>query len=103
MGMNSEVISNQKETSGLLAWPGFKPMQVKGTLWIKKINTSAVPREHTAKYIIQVMMISLDGNIVHITGHLLRESTNHRWIPLTKANDVELWCFLWCVSEEVVE
>ena len=25
---------------------------------------------------------------------LWEESTGHRWIPLTKENDVELWCFL---------
>ena len=23
----------------------------------------------------------------------------HRWIPLTKASDAELWCFLWSASE----
>ena len=23
------------------------------------------------------------------------EFTGHRWIPLTKASDAELWCFLW--------
>ena len=27
------------------------------------------------------------------------ESTGHRWIPLTKASDAELWCFLWSVPE----
>ena len=25
----------------------------------------------------------------------VREFTGHRWIPLTKASDAELWCFLW--------
>ena len=25
--------------------------------------------------------------------------TGHRWIPLTKATDAELWCFLWSVPE----
>ena len=23
----------------------------------------------------------------------------HRWIPCTKASDVELWCFLWSTPE----
>ena len=41
-----------------------------------------------------VMMMSSNGNIFHDTGHLCREFTDHRWIPLTKASDVELWCFL---------
>ena len=27
----------------------------------------------------------------------------HRWIPLTKASDVELWCFLWSATENTVE
>ena len=27
----------------------------------------------------------------------------HRWIPLTKANDAKLWCFLWSAPEQTVE
>ena len=27
----------------------------------------------------------------------------HRWIPLTKASDTELWCFLWSAPEQTVE
>ena len=30
-----------------------------------------------------------------VTGPLCGEITGHRWTPLTKASDVELWCFLW--------
>ena len=30
----------------------------------------------------------------------MRESTGHRWIPLTKASDAELWCFLWSTPEK---
>ena len=33
----------------------------------------------------------------------VREFTGHRWIPRTKANDAELWCFLWSASEQTVE
>ena len=33
-----------------------------------------------------IMMTSSNGNIFRVTGH--------RWIPHTKASDVELWCFL---------
>ena len=40
-------------------------------------------------------MTSSNGNIFRVTGHLCGEFTSHRWIPLTKANDAELWCFLW--------
>ena len=40
-------------------------------------------------------MTSSNGNIFRVTGHLCREFTGDRWIPSTKANDAELWCFLW--------
>ena len=43
------------------------------------------------------MMTSSNGNIFRVTGPLCGEFTGHRWIPLTKASDVELWCFLWSV------
>ena len=29
--------------------------------------------------------------------------SRHRWIPRTKASDVELWCFLWHASEQTVD
>ena len=41
------------------------------------------------------MMTSSNGNIFRVTDPLCREFTGHRWIPLTKASDAELWCFLW--------
>ena len=45
------------------------------------------------------MMMSSNGNILCITGHLCGEFTGSRWIPHTKAIDAELWCFLWSASE----
>ena len=42
-------------------------------------------------------MTSSNGNIFRITGPLCAELTRHRWIPRTKASDVELWIFLWSV------
>ena len=45
------------------------------------------------------MMTSSNGNIFRVTGHLWWEFTGHRWIPLTKASDAELWRFLWSASE----
>ena len=41
------------------------------------------------------MMTSSNGNISRVIGHFCEEFTSHRWIPSTKANDAELWCFLW--------
>ena len=39
------------------------------------------------------MMTSSNGYIFRVTGPLCGEFTGHRWIPLTKASDTELWCF----------
>ena len=36
-------------------------------------------------------------------GSLWGESTGHRWIPLIKASDAELWCFLWSAPEQTIE
>ena len=47
----------------------------------------------------RVVMTSSNGNIFRVTGPLCEEFTGHRWIPLTKATDAELWCFLWSVPE----
>ena len=45
------------------------------------------------------MMTSLNGNIFRVSGPLWGELTGDRWIPLTKASDAELWCFLWSAPE----
>ena len=37
------------------------------------------------------------------TGPLCGEFTGHRWIPLTKARDAELWCFLWSALEQTIK
>ena len=49
------------------------------------------------------MMTSSNGNIFRVTGPLCREFTGRRWIPRKKANDAELWCFLWSAPEYTVE
>ena len=49
------------------------------------------------------MMMSSNRNIFCITGPLWGESTGHRWIPLTNASDMELWCFLWSAPEQMAE
>ena len=45
------------------------------------------------------MMTSSNGSIFSVTGPLCVEFTGYRWIPLTKASDAELWCFLWSAPE----
>ena len=50
------------------------------------------------------MMMSSNGNIWNPRYWLLcGEFTGHRWIPLTKASDAELWCFLWSAPYQTVE
>ena len=49
------------------------------------------------------MMTSSNGNNFRVTGPLCGEFSGHRWIPLTKASDTELWCFLWSVPEWTVK
>ena len=39
----------------------------------------------------------------YVTGPLWWESTSGRCIPLTKASDAELWCFLWSAPVQTVE
>ena len=46
-----------------------------------------------------LIMTSSNGNIFRVTGPLSVEFTGHRWIPLTKASDAELWCFPWSAPE----
>ena len=46
-----------------------------------------------------IMMTPSNRNIFHVTGPLCGEFTGDRWIPRTKASDVELWCFLSSTSE----
>ena len=46
------------------------------------------------------MMTQSNGNIFRVTGHLYGEFTGDRWIPLTKANDARLWCFLWSSPDQ---
>ena len=36
-----------------------------------------------------------------VTGPLCRKFTGHRWIPLTKASDAELWYFLWSMPNKI--
>ena len=49
------------------------------------------------------MMTSSNENIFRVTGHLGEEFSGHRWIPLTKSSDAELWCFLWSAHEQTVD
>ena len=67
-----------------------------------------IPIEMTGRFLISVrgdlnMMMSSNGNIFRVTGALCGEFSDHLWIPRTKANDVELWGFLWSAPEWTIE
>ena len=48
-------------------------------------------------------MTSSNENIFTVTGPLWGEFTGDRWIPLIKARDAGLWCFLWSANEQTEE
>ena len=48
--------------------------------------------------LLSLMITSSNGNIFRVTSPLCGEFTRHWWIPLTKASDTELWCFLGWVN-----
>ena len=45
-----------------------------------------------SKEVPHYMMTSWNGNIFCFTGSSRGKLSGHRWIPLTKASDTELWC-----------
>ena len=49
---------------------------------------------------LKIMMTSSNGNLFRVIGHLCGEITGLRWIPISKASDAELWCFLWSVPDK---
>ena len=51
----------------------------------------------------RIMKTSSNGNLFRVTGPLWGEFTGHRWIPLIKASDAELWCLIWSAHEQTVE
>ena len=53
--------------------------------------------------IIWFMMTPSNGNIFLVTSPLCGELIGHRRLPLTKASDAGLWCFLWSAHEQTVE
>ena len=48
------------------------------------------------------MMTSSNRNIFRVIGPLRGDFTGHRWTPLTKTSDAELWWFLWSLPEKTV-
>ena len=75
---------NQLSWNEISAWRSF----------LENIISFKFPRSYPIR-----MMTSSNGNIFRVIGPFCGEFTGHRWIPLTKASDAELWCFLWSAPE----
>ena len=45
-------------------------------------------------------LLALQNNVVSSANKIEGEFTGHRWIPLSKARDAELWCFLWSAPDK---
>ena len=96
-------INNNPALFQIMAWrrpsnkPLSEPMMVSSLMHICVTRPQWVNMQHF------LMMTSSNGNIFHVTVLKWGESTGDRWIPLTKASDAELWCFLWSAPEQMVE
>ena len=55
--------------------------------------------QYTYDWLCWCMMTSSNGSTSRVTGPLCGEFTGHRWIPLIKASNAKLWCFLWSAFE----
>ena len=89
-------------TKGQSRWKYFHSMTSscrleRGSTWFWNRLDTVLFKSRQRIY--RIMMTSSNGNIFRVTGPLCGEFTGHRWIPLTKASDAELWCFLWSTSE----
>ena len=58
---------------------------------------------HDMETLSTFMQTSSNGNIYRVSVPFCGEFTDHPWIPLTKASNAELWCFLWSAPEQTVE
>ena len=58
-------------------------------VWLKYFPWKHRHMKHT-------MMTLSNGTVFSVTGPLWGEFNGHRWIPLTKACEAEIWCFYDC-------
>ena len=102
-------IAGPIDSCSLCYYPG---QAVEQTVWLLVVWKAVTPMwrhfdelqfEISGERLVPVMMTSSNGNISPVTVPLCAEFTGHRWIPLTKASNAELWRFLWSVPEQTVE
>ena len=58
----------------------------------KQVSWMFIPQQSFRLSLLCGTCVALCGTLC---STLCEEFTSHRWIPLTKASDAELWCFLW--------
>ena len=68
--------------------------------WVIRSFQGLISLTQAAK---ETHVTSSNGSIFRVTGPLCGEFAGHRRIPLTKASDAELWCFLLSVPEQTIE
>ena len=68
-----------------------------------KLSKQSIKQPGAAVEYLVYMVTSANGSLFCVIGPLWGEFTGHQWIPLTKASDAELWCFLWSAPEQTVE
>ena len=73
----------------MMTSPNGNILHVTGSLWGNPSVTGGFPHKEP----VTCKIFPFDDVIMHI----------HIWIPLTKASDAELWCFLRSASEQTVE
>ena len=85
---------------GFLVWINHADVGVLAPLHCRPL---LLVEEHVRLIVVKSIMTSPNGNIFRVAGPLWGEFSTHWWIPLTKASDAELWCFLCSAPEQTVE
>ena len=105
-----KLIPNKTESNQQLKfflWMSNENVFIKKYSYIKHLLTNINDDVMTCIYMLspsgEFMMTSSKGNIFCVTGPLCGEFTSQQLIPLTKASNAELWCFLWSAPEQTVE
>ena len=97
---------SQQETdpasSGRLNRDGGWVASSNGNTWIE-VSKEYIPWIISLFYTKNDIMTSSNGYIFRVADPLCGELYGHRWIPLTKASDAELSCFLWSTPKSMVE
>ena len=90
-----EGIASNPDEFNMFSAASFEELEANGTALAGEILNAICNSK--------CMMTSPNGSVFRVTGPLWGEFTGHRWIPLTKASDAELWCFIWSAPEWTVE